>query len=388
MSGRRLRAVWRRRTSSLDWTPPTSTEIGVVAKSAIAAGVAWIAAQAISDASAPVLAPLTAVVVVQVSVRASVRAGLERSAAVVAGVLLAVAVGDALPLNAVTVALVVGASLGVAQLVVRLPPAAARQVPISFLVVLTAIEANDDTSSWQRVADTAVGALIGVVVAFVLPASRVVDARQTLDRLSEHLAALLDEMGDGLQHDVTAEQTAAWRIEARTIRERMVVQAIEAVGNSREASQWNVRDRRRLPELARYEAALPRFERTAIGVSVIARGLDDHAAIFESGHDAMPSLGALLRSLADLVRAVRSQVLHGAADVDVAAASAQVVDRRQRCVFAAQRRAGLAQNDTPDPRAETEWLNYTAMLVQVDRIVVDLHAPLPPDQGEIATRSG
>jgi uncharacterized membrane protein YgaE (UPF0421/DUF939 family) len=376
---RRLRALWDRQSTRVDWTPPTSTEIGVIAKSGVAAGLAWIAARAITGASIPVLAPLTAVVVVQVSVRASVRAAFQRSGAVVAGVLLAVGIGDALPLNAVTIAVVVGASLAVAQLLVRLPAPAARQVPISFLVVLAAIEANDDTSSWQRIADTLVGAAVGVAVSFVLPASRVVDARQTLDRLSDRLAGVLDTLGDGLQRVLTAEETAAWRVAARTVRERMVAQAVEAVGNSREASQWNVRDRRRLDELARYEEALPRFERTAIGVSVIARGLDDHARIFGASHDAMPALGELLLALADLVRAVRSQVLGDATEGDVTMASATVRDRRQRCVRGAQRRAGLAVGDAEiDPHVEAEWLNYAAILVQVDRIVVDLSAPLPP----------
>jgi uncharacterized membrane protein YgaE (UPF0421/DUF939 family) len=351
----------------------------VVAKSGVAAGLAWIAAEAITDVSVPVLAPLTAVVVVQVSVRASMRAAIQRSAAVVAGVLLAVAVGDALPLNALTVALVVGSSLATAELVVRLPPQAARQVPVSFLVVLAAIHANDESSSWQRIIDTIVGAAVGVAVSVVLPASRVVDARQTLDRLGGRLGSLLDTMGDGLSRPLTVERTTAWRIEARTVRERMVAQAVEAVGNSREASHWNIRDRRRLAALARYEAAVPRFERTAIGVSVIARGLDDHARIGGSSHEPMPAMGSLLEALADLVRAVRDQVLDDSVEGDIAATSAVVVDRRQRCVQGAQRRAGLAvDGDMSDRNLEAEWLNYAAMLVQVDRIVVDLNAPLPP----------
>ena len=57
---------------------PTSTEIGVVAKSGLAAGLSWWVAGAITDVTTPVLAPLTAIVVVQVSVRASVRTAIQR----------------------------------------------------------------------------------------------------------------------------------------------------------------------------------------------------------------------------------------------------------------------------------------------------------------------
>ena len=133
------RSVW---LGAVSWTRPTSTEIGTVAKSGLAAGLSWWIARAVTDVPDPVLAPLTAVVVVQVSVRASVRTALQRSAAVVLGVLLALAIGDALELNGLTVALLVAVSLGVAQLVLRLPPSAARQVPISGLVVLSAVAAS------------------------------------------------------------------------------------------------------------------------------------------------------------------------------------------------------------------------------------------------------
>lgn len=118
---------------ALRWPAPTSTEIGTVAKSGLAAGLAWWLARIVVDVPSPVLASLTAIVVVQVSVRASVSTALQRSAAVVLGVLAALAIGDAIALNAFTVALLVTASLAVAQLLLRLPNAAARQVPVSVL---------------------------------------------------------------------------------------------------------------------------------------------------------------------------------------------------------------------------------------------------------------
>ena len=104
------------------------------------------------------LASLTAVVVVQVSVRESMRTALERSAAVVLGVLVALAIGDALELNAAIVAVLVASSLAVAELLLRLPRAAARQVPISVLVVLSAVSVSPahrdgivrSTRCWER----------------------------------------------------------------------------------------------------------------------------------------------------------------------------------------------------------------------------------------------
>ena len=186
-----------------------------MAKSGMAAGLSWWIAGAVTDVPDPVLAPLTAIVVVQVSVRASVRTALQRSAAVVLGVLIALAIGDALDLNGFTVALLVAVSLGVAQLVLRLPPSAARQVPISGLVVLSAVASSPGSSGWRRGLDTVIGAAIGVVVSLVLPASRLVDARQTLERLADSIAGVLEAMGSGLQQSWSAEQTADWRRSAR-----------------------------------------------------------------------------------------------------------------------------------------------------------------------------
>ena len=378
--GDRPRRRWRRLRDSVSWTPPTSTEIGTVARSGLAAGLSWWIAGAVTDVPDPVLGPLTAIVVVQVSVRASVRTALQRSAAVVLGVLLALAIGDALDLNGFTVAVLVAVSLGVAQLVLRLPPSAARQVPISGLVVLSAVASSPGSSGWQRGLDTLIGAAVGVVVSLVLPASRLVDARQTLERLAESIGGVLDAMGSGLQQSWSAEQTADWRRSARTVRERLVDQANEAVGNGRDAARWNFRDRRHVDVLGRYEEVMPRLERTAIGVSVISRGLDDHAHLSGTTHRAMPAMGALLAALGGAVRALVHDVLGEPDGGDLAETLTLVRGRRERCMRGASRRARSAIEHDQESAAddlEGEWLSYAALLVQVDRIVGDLSAPPP-----------
>ena len=80
--------------------------------------------------------------------------GVERSAAVVLGVLLALASATRWTLNGLTVGALVAVSLGVAELVLRLPRAAARQVPVSLLVVLSAIASNQEQPGRRRAVDT------------------------------------------------------------------------------------------------------------------------------------------------------------------------------------------------------------------------------------------
>ena len=328
------------------------------------------------------LASLTAVVTVAVSVRASLRTALQRSAAVVLGVFVALALGDALGLNGFTVGLLVAASIGVAGLVLRLPASAARQMPISVLVVLTAVNTGQEGAGWRRAVDTILGAAVGVGVSLVLPASRLVDARQTLDRLAAGLGELLEKMGAGLEQPWSIDQTEDWRRQAHTARERLVGQATEAVGHGRQSARWNVRDRRHIDTLGRYEDVMPRLERTAIGVSVIARGLDDHARLTGTSHPAMPAMGVLLVSLGSVVRIFVADLLGDASEGELAAALAEVRTRRNRCAQGAVRRARLAVEQGEDDgggQPEGEWLNYAALLVQVDRIVNDLSAPLPDE---------
>jgi hypothetical protein len=378
--GRRVGALWHRVAKAVSWTPPTSTELGTVAKSGVAAGLAWAISNKVTGVPDPVLAALTALVVVQVSVRASIVTALQRSGAVVLGVFLALVIGDALALNGFTVALFVAVCLGLAQLVLRLPRASAQQLPISGLVVLSAVAATSTSSGWRRSLDTLIGAAVGVIISLSLPASRLVDSRQTLDRLAASLGDLLDSMGGGLQQPWSTAETEGWRSRARAVRERMVAQADEAVGQGRDVARWNVRDRGHREELGRFEEVMPRLERTAIGVSVISRGLDDHARLTGTEHPAMRSMGILLVALADAVRALVRHVVHDAPEAEVVTALNVVRAQRNRCVQGAARRARMAlehDHEADAEQLEGEWLGYAAILVQVERIVGDLSAPLP-----------
>jgi hypothetical protein len=292
-------------------------------------------------------------------------------------------VGTHLTLSALSIGLLTGLSLGVAQLLLRLERQAANQVPVSLLVVMAATAAGIDDSPWDRARATVIGAAVGVAVSLALPASRVKDGRETLARLGAASADLLDQVGDALRGSWGLEQTAEWRHTARVTRQRLVGEAADAVGNSRESAQWNVRDRSHTAELARYEEALPRLERTAIGVWALARGLDDHASLVGGEHHEMPDMAALLGSVAGLVRAFTGDVLDGDGDGvgdRTGPAVASALAARETCARRAARQS-LAALDSSDPahheRPEREWMSYTALLVQLDRIIDDLRAPFP-----------
>jgi hypothetical protein len=124
---------------------------------------------------------------------------------------------------------------------------------------------------------------------------------------------------------------------------------------------------------------MPRLERTAIGVWAIARGLEDHARLTGGEHRPMEAMGALLVALGDLVRVFTGEVLGDHPDGGVARAVQEVHVRRVPCARAAHRQTLEGPNHEAHPPGGEgpEWMSYTALLVQVDRIVDDLRAPLP-----------
>jgi hypothetical protein len=64
------------------------------------------------------------------------------------------------------------------------------------------------------VVDTILGAAVGVGISLVFP-HRGSSARQTLDRLADNIAKVLESMGTGLQATWSTEQTTSWRRQAR-----------------------------------------------------------------------------------------------------------------------------------------------------------------------------
>ena len=211
-SGSRVRQLWQRVADAVSWTPPTSTEIGVVAKSGLAAGLSWWIAGLVTGVPDPVLAPLTALVVVQVSVRASVRTALQRSVAVVLGVLVALAHRrrarvERLHRRRARRRVARRRRVGAAA------PGRRRRgrCRSACLVVLTAVSSSPRARAGSGPWTPLIGAAVGVVVSLVLPASRLVDARQTLDRLAASLGDVLETMGAGLQQPWSTDQTEEWR---------------------------------------------------------------------------------------------------------------------------------------------------------------------------------
>ena len=169
----------------------------------------------------PLLAPLTAMLVAQVTPVSLLASGLDRVVAVVAGVSVAVAFAAVVPLEWWSLGLLIFVSITIGQ-VLRLR-ANLIEVAISGMLVLGVGSLGAEPAAWQRIAETLVGAAVGIAANLLLP-SKVADADagQAIDGLADSVAELLNRAADELTalfaegRDV-APAARTWLGEARRI---------------------------------------------------------------------------------------------------------------------------------------------------------------------------
>lgn len=167
-------------------------------KTALATMLAWVVSDLlIADGPPPVFAAIAAMLVVQPSINQSLSKGVERSAGVVAGVMLATGLGMVFGSASWVVLIAVSAALAMSW-ALRLTPGSANQVAISALLVL-ALGASDPDYGFARVVETGIGAAIGIIVHLVLvPPVALAPAREALDELGEETAQALERLARAL----------------------------------------------------------------------------------------------------------------------------------------------------------------------------------------------
>jgi len=204
----RVRAGWR---ASLLWS----------GRITIAATLSYVVATLLFPGTRPLLAPLTAMLVVQVTPVSLLASGLDRVLAVVSGVSLAVLFASFVPLEwwslglLIFVAITVGQALQLRSNLI--------EVAISGMLVLGVGSFAADLAAWQRIAETLVGAAVGILSTLVFPPkAATADAGVAIDGLADSVSDLLVRAADEMVRvqrddgDVAA-AARAWLGEARAI---------------------------------------------------------------------------------------------------------------------------------------------------------------------------
>ncbi len=333
-------------------------------KTALAATLAWEAARLVTGADAPVFAPLTALLVVQITVRKSVREAVERFAGVVAGVLVALLLARTFGLHAWTIALLVAGGLLVGRLV-RLGPSGAVQVPVSALLVLIVGTQGDVVVA--RIEDTAIGALVGVLVNLaVAPQIRLGPAERAVSTLTTDLGALLTTLSAGVATRYDEPAAREWLMTSRQL-PGALDQAQTALDGAADSLRFNPRRRSATERVDRLREAVVALEHVVTQARGTTRTLFDLARIH--GDPLLPP------SYAQALGAAGAAVLAHQTVVQQDA-----IDRGELATAVATARAALDLAVQQGAGTDRAWLARGAILSDLTRLVRELD-PLGPHRG-------
>ncbi|CUR55781.1 putative Membrane protein-like protein [metagenome] len=273
----------------------------------IAAVASYVVATLVFPGSLPLLAPLTAMLVVQVTPVSLLASGVERVVAVVTGVALAVAFASVAPLEWWSLGILIFVSVVIGHLL-RLG-ANLLEVPISAMLVLGVGAFSAESAAWDRIAETLVGAAVGVLGNLLFPPKVASGtAADSIDDLAGQVSGLLDRAAEELADTVTQRQDLAvaarpWLDRARRITEENLALSASALAHAEQGRRLNVRAlgtpdvgpglRQGLEALEHSALAVRSMFRTVIDVSAGPPGID-----VEESEDVLLGLAQTFRELA------------------------------------------------------------------------------------------
>jgi hypothetical protein len=373
-----IRTLWARYRAGGD--PPGWRTI----KTTLAAVLAYLLALwMLGSQPAPLLAPLTALLVAQLTIFETVKSGVERVGSVVAGVLVAVLLSKVFGLTWWSLGITILAAL-VIGLLLRLGDHTL-EVPFSAMLVL-AVAGQAGTAAVDRVAETLIGAVTGVVVSFLLrPPVYVQPAGDAIGQLAAEMAELLTAMGTALTEGWSGEQARGFQDRAREL-DRPLHAARIALARGEESLRLNPRQRRVREGASSLRAALAALEHSAVQVRGITLDLTDLAEAVEASDQAEPelliALGALLVELGGGLAAFGQLVAP-----EVAGPPREAVPLHIALEIARTHRDVLAELMLVDARSDLElWHIQGGLLANVDRLLREIDLERGPDARHVRRR--
>jgi len=348
---RRLRLRLRR---------PGRPALGWTLRLTLAALASYVVAeQAFPRADPPLLAPLTALLVVQLTPVSILESGLDRVVSVVAGVGLAVLLSIAVGLSWWSLGLLIGLSLVVGQ-VLRLGDNLL-EVPISAMLVLGVGAASARAFAGERIAETLVGAAVGVLSSLFVPPPVVVPgAAGAIGGLGDRMAGLLDDAADELASDRTdgaalAERAGDWLGRARSLTYDMPVVG-RALIDAEESRRANVRALGTPDAGPGLRQGLEALEHSSVAIRSMFGTLEIVARrAAEAGRGVHPALrGVLAVVLHELAAAVRGFGRLVREEADPATGEPDVASVREAMDGLHEARARMTDLLLVDPRDDPE----------------------------------
>jgi uncharacterized membrane protein YccC len=210
-----------------------------IVKAVGAAVAAWALAVTVFDLPQPFLAPWAAMLTVHATVYRTLARGLQQVGAVVLGVLLAVAAGSALGVNAVSLGLMLVVAIAAGR--TRALRDESTTAAATALMVLLAGYSGQPNVLGGRLLDTAIGIAVGLLVNMLIwPPLRDRIAARQVDVIDDRLGALLADMAQALRDGPDAVDPDHWLERTRDL-DRDVGDAWAVFRQARESGRLNLR---------------------------------------------------------------------------------------------------------------------------------------------------
>lgn len=244
-----------------------------VIKTGVASLAAWFVCLLIFSETMPIFGTIAAIICVQESVNQSVTKSIERLVGVIVGVAVAMGAGllfgtpSWLFIAAIFVSLLVGWAA-------RMSAPSANQVAISALLVI-ALGGQQAGYGFERIAETAIGGAIGVLVnAFVVAPVSLSPASRAVHQLVENTALSLERIAEALTTPKSLEEMQDLLFEARELREdRREVHAL--LRSARDSLKLNPRGRRYTEQLQNDDELFQSLQHIVTQVLGMSRALTD-----------------------------------------------------------------------------------------------------------------
>ncbi len=287
----------------------------------IAATASYVVGTLFFPGTQPLLAPLTAMLVVQVTPVSLLASGADRVIAVVSGVLLAVGFSAVAPLEwwslglLILIAITIGQALRLRSNLI--------EVAISAMLVLGVGALGAPSAAWQRIAETLVGAAVGIAANLLFPPKVAsADAGMAIDDLADTISDLLTGAADELTELATNDGDVAaaardWLGEARRIT-HAIPRVGAAVLHAEQGRRFNVRAVGTPDVGPGLRQGLEALEHAAVAIRGMLRAVvdatDDPAWLGDSATDVYLGLAQTLREMAGGVDAFGQLVRDEAED--------------------------------------------------------------------------
>lgn len=338
-------------------------------RSTAAAVISYVVALRLSSEPNPLTAPLTALLVVQVTLYSTLTTSIRRVNSVVVGVLIAIGFSVLVGLTWWSLGLLILASLVVGRLV-RVDEFVP-EVAISAMLVLGVTQVTD--TAWDRVLETVIGAVVGLLVNLLLaPPLWVGPAGTAITDLALRMSRLLDHLGEEPLGPAKVEQAAARLHEARRL-DNDIAQVDAALRQAEDSLRLNPRVKEGLLFRLVLRTGLDTLEICAVVLRVACRTLTDLAKARPDGplHDAgtTAALQQVLRHTAIAVESfaqlITAQVSANAEEAEERLTGELSVARAHRDRLADLLLAAARE----DP---AHWQLHGALLTEIDRVLDEL----------------